>query len=71
MVWQERAMVTTPISSVLSPAQIAILQQARVLVARPQAAAPAPNAAQPPTQSSNTGAPPPARGRGQIVNITV
>jgi hypothetical protein len=61
-------MATSPLSSVLSPAQIAVVQQARALVARPkvqqavQANEPAP------TQRTTS---PTQRGRGSIINITV
>jgi len=76
MIRQALGMSSSPLSSVLSPAQVAIVQQARALVAKPQAAAFAEvlNGTQGPapakTQAAATGQPVP-RGRGQIVNITV
>jgi len=65
-------MSSSPLSGVLSPAQIAIIQQARALVARPQTQAAQPARSEPsasPAQPSQAASP--VRGRGQIVNITV
>jgi len=65
-------MALSPLSGVLSPAQIAVVQQARALVARPQAqqgASTQSDQAAPPTQPPVTHGP--VRGRGAIINITV
>jgi len=62
-------MATSPLSSVLSPAQIAIVQQARALVAQPRTQSPAPASEPAPPQSQTS--PQPVRGRGAIINITV
>jgi len=61
-------MAVSPLSTVLSPAQIAVVQQARALVARPQPQQPA--QAQEPTPAQRPVSSPP-RGRGAIINITV
>ena len=63
-------MATTPLSGVLSPAQIAVLQQARAALARsiaPTAQAAAPSSG----KAADSPVPPAPRGRGQIVNIVV
>ncbi len=67
-------MATSPLSSTLSPAQIAIVQQARAHI---QAARPKPAGAvsrpAPGQQASAASAAPtaPVQGRGRIVNIVV
>jgi len=65
-------MATSPLSGVLSPAQIAVLQQARAALARSVASQGAPGGT---TASAAKAADPPSsaapRGRGQIVNIVV
>jgi hypothetical protein len=61
-------MATSPLSSVLSPAQIAIVQQARALVARPNVQQAAQVKEPAPAQRA---ASPTPRGRGAIINITV
>jgi hypothetical protein len=66
-------MAISSLSGVLSPAQIAIVQQARALVARPQmpqAAASLPQEAGP-ERGQRAAQPTPPRGRGSIINITV
>jgi hypothetical protein len=72
MICEASDMAVSPLSSVLSPAQIAILQQARAALARPSV----PSPAQPQGNAAPAGVPEPAaplalRGRGQIINITV
>jgi len=64
-------MALSPLSGVLSPAQIAVVQQARALVARPQTpqGGPTQSDQSAPTQPPVT--PGPVRGRGAIINITV
>jgi hypothetical protein len=61
-------MASSPLSGVLSPAQIAIVQQARQAL-RPQPQAQPAENAQPPVR--NAARPTPARGRGQIIDISV
>lgn len=66
-------MATSPLSGVLSPAQIAILQQARAALNRPSAspdAQPRANEASP-AKAADSAARLASRGRGQIINITV
>jgi hypothetical protein len=67
-------MAISSLSGVLSPAQIAIVQQARALVARPavpQATASLPQE-QAPERGQRAAQPTPPRGRrGSIINITV
>jgi hypothetical protein len=63
-------MASSPLSGVLSPAQIAVVQQARTLVARPQVQG-APTQADQPAPTQPPAAPGPVRGRGAIINITV
>jgi hypothetical protein len=62
-------MATTPLSGVLSPTQIAVLQQARAALARSIA----PEQAGTPSRgrAADSPAAPAPRGRGQIVNIVV
>jgi hypothetical protein len=62
-------MAISPLSSVLSPAQIAIVQQARALVAQPRT--PPPTAASEPASPRSQTSAQPVRGRGAIINITV
>jgi hypothetical protein len=69
-------MSSSPLSSVLSPAQIAIVQQARAMVAKPRVepAAQSPmslQAASPSKAQTSSSVQPMPRGRGQIINITV
>jgi len=65
-------MSTSPLSGVLSPAQIAIIQQARARIVQPQATATAEAAKPPATGPAQPAArPAPPRGRGQIINIVV
>lgn len=65
-------MATSSLSGVLSPAQIAIVQQARALVARPQVSEAAPAANErAPEQAQRATQPMAPRGRGSIINITV
>jgi hypothetical protein len=65
---QYLGMATSPLSSVLSPAQIAVVQQARALVAQPRP----PQAVQATeTAPPQRAVPPTAQGRGRIINITV
>jgi hypothetical protein len=66
-------MAISSLSGVLSPAQIAIVQQARALVARPQVpqAAAAPPQERGPERAPRAAQPAPPRGRGSIINITV
>jgi hypothetical protein len=64
-------MATTPLSGVLSPAQIAVLQQARAALARSIAVPAQPEAAPSSGKAAESLAPPTPRGRGQIVNIVV
>ncbi len=73
MVWQGVGMAISSLSGVLSPAQIAIVQQARALVARPQVpqAAAEPPRGRGPEPAQRTAQPSPPRGRGSIINITV
>lgn len=63
-------MATTPLSGVLSPAQIAVLQQARAALAR-SIAVPAQTGATPSSGKAADSPLPAPRGRGQIVNIVV
>jgi hypothetical protein len=64
-------MATTPLSGVLSPAQIAVLQQARAALARSIAMPGQPAMAPSSGKATDSPVPPTARGRGQIVNIVV
>jgi hypothetical protein len=73
MICDSAGMAVSPLANVLSPAQIAVLQQARAALARP----PAPSPNQPPrnmpvsAKAPDAASPLATRGRGQIVNITV
>jgi len=64
-------MALSPLSGVLSPAQIAVIQQARALVARPQAQQGASTQTDQPAPTQPPATPGPVRGRGAIINITV
>jgi hypothetical protein len=64
-------MSTPPLSSILSPQQLAIVQQARATLTRPAASAAPPRAAA--VVPAQTQAAPPSRptgGRGQIIDVT-
>lgn len=66
-------MAASPLSSILSPAQLAIVQQARAALTRPAppAASQAGNSAAVQTQAPTSQQPVARAGRGQIVNIVV
>jgi hypothetical protein len=64
-------MALSPLSGVLTPAQIAVVQQARALVARPQAQQGAPTQSDQAAPTQPRVGPGPVRGRGAIINITV
>ncbi len=66
-------MASSPLSGVLSPAQLAVVQQARAALLRPpvRPAVQAQPAESIQAQPSNAARPVPPRGRGQIVNIVV
>ena len=71
MICEIAGMATSPLSGVLSPQQIAVLQQARAALARSVSVPGAPSGTSPSAAKSD---PPPTvapRGRGQIVNIIV
>lgn len=62
-------MASSPLSGVLSPAQIAVVQQARALIARPTPPAAAQKTE--PIEAQRPASPSLVRGRGAIINITV
>jgi hypothetical protein len=64
-------MSTPPLSSILSPQQLAILQQARATLTRQTAGTAPPRAAAvAPAQAQAAPRPRPTGGRGQIIDVT-